>query len=204
MLNLPKQLFRGFELLKKSRLVKSHHTDGDSIQHFQQILNNAQPTSDEQRIMYNIVHGMYLENKNKFINFIKGTKMECLSLWCDARSIVRVFNLRQSVYIKKNESGGLYNVSIYRTRQATESTTSIVKHAPESDHPMINFLMSTFDDPGAADSMGVDDENKSDTSSEPQSEDDGKNTLTETLAPMTLLSRSISNIPWGDINSDDE
>jgi hypothetical protein len=137
MLNLPNRLYQGFKLLTKSRLCRNEHTDAESLQHFQQILNNSQPETPDEKLLYNLVHGMFLEGHNKFINYIRNTKMECFVLWCDARSIIRACNLQQVAYIRWDNNVRNYSVEVYKPP---------VKQPPvpqTSDHPLMNFLMTT-------------------------------------------------------------
>ena len=211
MLNLPNKLYRGYELLKKSRVVKNKYTDGDSLQHFEHALNNTRPSTDEELVMHKVINGLYELNHNRFMKMILGTKAECFVLWCDASRIVRTFGLMQSVYIRKNKDH-TFAVSVFQSRRGRERSVSIDSLA----HPMANYLMDAFNDPGAEEKTEVQtDTRRSEISSTQISSTQISSTQTGSaqtnppekkevapLQPMILLSRT-SSMKWGDICDDD-
>ena len=109
-MRLPKSLYTGYRLLKKSRAVVSKQNDKEAITYFQNILNAAQP-KEEDFELYKIVKSMFNENKYKFLKFITDTKFECWVLWTDSRSIINYFKLRGVLYIKWLGKDDLYSVS---------------------------------------------------------------------------------------------
>ena len=109
-MRLPKSLYTGYRLLKKSRAVAHKQNDKEAITYFQNILNAAQP-KEEDFELYKIVKSMFNENKYKFLKFITDTKFECWVLWTDSRSIINYFKLRGVLYIKWLGKDDLYSIS---------------------------------------------------------------------------------------------
>lgn len=120
-MRLPKSLYTGYRLLKKSRAVLSKQNDKEAITYFQNILNSAQP-SEEDFELYKFVKSMFNENKYKFLKFIADTKFECWILWTDSRSIINHFKLRGVLYIKWLGKDDLYSVSEFVSNKGRLST----------------------------------------------------------------------------------
>lgn len=138
---LPSTLYHGFDMLYKSELCQNHRTNEKSLRHFQHILNRTQPSNYEEHTMHRLVYGMYLENPNKFLNYIHGTRLACLVLWTDSESIVRVFNLRQYVHIKRN--GKYLSYRVYRNRNIQPISNGVVELTTiKYAHPIVDFIMS--------------------------------------------------------------
>ena len=120
-MKLPKSLYVGYKLLKKSRVVCKKEYDPEALEYFQNVLNEAQPTDPEDIIMCRFVKGMYNEHKHKFLSYIKNTSMECLVLWTESKSIVNTMGLRNNVYVKWTGSNTLYTVAKFNSTEKTES-----------------------------------------------------------------------------------
>jgi len=136
---IPDRLCRSYDLLKRTRLYVSQHTDGDSLNEFRQILNDSLPMTHNEWVMYNIISGIYHEDRNKFMVFIRNTKMECFVLWCDARSVSRMLNIHRSIRIKYNNTDKTYLVGIHQPSVGQDC--SLVE---KSTHPLVNYLMDTY------------------------------------------------------------
>ena len=67
--------------------------------------------------------------------------MECFILWCDARSVINIFDLQQSIYISHGDDG-VYTVDVYKPKQDIK-----VQIDDRSNHPIVNFLNLTYTKP---------------------------------------------------------
>lgn len=124
-MKLPKSVYTSYSLLKRSRVVLKKDTDCEALQYFQNILNEAQPSTTEDMALYKFVKGMYNENKYKFLSFISNTSYECLVLWTESKTIINTLRLRGVVYIKWSSDTLAYSVSEFipsGRREVTDST----------------------------------------------------------------------------------
>ena len=203
MLNFPSSLFRSFKSLSKARLTRNNHTDVTSLQQFQQLLNDAQPKSLEELVLYKFIHGMFLEGRSKFLNYIRHTKMECLVLWTDARSIIRAFELRSIVYIKWVDDTRTYEVDVYKAPTSTESTRIPQSIKRIDDHPTMKFLANSF--------------TELDIEAEPTTPKKILTSPKSSAEPVSAPTPSVDNSPnakpidvnpirgkWGDLNDDSD
>jgi hypothetical protein len=124
-MKLPKSLYNGFNLLKKSRLVLKKETDTESLEYFQKILNAAQPVSDSEITLHRFVKYLYNDNKYKFTAFIKKTNHECLILWTESKSIVQYFGLRGVAYVKWVDRVNLYSLQKFNQVQVNVVSESV-------------------------------------------------------------------------------
>jgi hypothetical protein len=114
-MKLPKTLYTGYNLLKKSRAVSKKNTDEDALTFMQNVLNKAQPSTPDDLVMHRLVKGLYNENKYKFLNFVKNTNFECLVLWTESRAIVNTLGLRGVIYVKWTGPETLYELSPFQS-----------------------------------------------------------------------------------------
>jgi hypothetical protein len=119
-MKLPRNLYVGYNLLKKSRVVVKRNDDKEALGYFENILNEAQPKTSEDLILHQFVKGMYNENKHRFLSFIKNTSFECMVLWTESRSIVNFLGLRGVVYTKWVNAKASYSVTIFCPHQEGE------------------------------------------------------------------------------------
>jgi hypothetical protein len=130
-MKLPKSLYSGYKLLKTSRLVKKKTADEEALRFFQSVLNEAQPTLDEEVQMYKFVKGMYNESKRKFLSFIKNTSMECMVLWTECSAIVSFLGLRNVAYVKWGRRDTLYEVTKFT------NSHDLVTDRGAFEHPIV-------------------------------------------------------------------
>lgn len=128
-MKLPKQLFVGYNLLKKSRLALKKQNDDESLSYFKKILNKAQPVTEEDKIRHQLIKGMYNENKFKFLNFIRHSSMECFIMWTESKAIVNFMNLRGIAYIRWQGKDDLYDVTKYVSKEETSHPVAIKKNS---------------------------------------------------------------------------
>ena len=125
-MRLPKTLFSGFNLLKKSHLALNGDQSADSLLYFQNILNSAQPSTPEDVLLHSFVKGLYNENRHKFLAFIRNTKYECLVLWTESRDIANTFGILDTAYVKWNGKDTLYTVTPHN-RGGVNTTSPVTR-----------------------------------------------------------------------------
>lgn len=132
-MKLPRTLYVGYNLLKKSRVAVKKENDEEALSYFQNILNEAQPKTPEDLILHRFVKGMYNENKHRFLSFIKNTSFECLVLWTESRSIVNYLGLRGVVYTKWTGKETLYSVTQFQSTNRDENVADQTSY----EHPLV-------------------------------------------------------------------
>jgi hypothetical protein len=75
------------------------------------------------------VRGMYYENRNRFLTFIKNTNFECMVLWTDSQSIVNYLSLRGVVHISWTGKETLYSVAQFNSTNTGDTTSR--------EHPLV-------------------------------------------------------------------
>ena len=144
-MRLPRHLYVGYNLLKKSRVSSKNECDDEALGYFQSVLNEAQPKTQEELVLHKFVKGMYNENRYKFLNFIKNTTLECLVLWTDSRAIVKSLGLRGVVYLKWSNQEKLFDVSVYTQHpKLNRSDTLCNRSLPSEKKESSNELEETL------------------------------------------------------------
>lgn len=206
-MNLPKTLFDGYKLLKQSHLVVNKDSDKTNISILQNILNDVQPKTPEELILYRFVQGMYNENSHRFLSFVENTSFECLVLWTGPRSIERCLGLYRVVYIKRARCGTSYSVSRFQShkmRYGTANRTSRVHPHVKHRHKNTQISVKTIDH------VSPNTTTQNDKSDDPQSEtgvgldDDTPDKIPEPLSLTRVMSVVVDEgitkekMLWGD------
>jgi len=113
MRTIPKRIQNAYFQLKKSRLILKEEYDDEAIIHFEKLLNSSLPVSEYENNIYYLIKDMYYNDKNKFINYIKNSNLECLILYTDNKKIINHFNLLYKLYINWNKEEKKYIVEKY-------------------------------------------------------------------------------------------
>ena len=113
MRTIPKRIQNSYFQLKKSRLIVKEEYDDEAIIHFEKLLNSSLPVSEYENNIYYLIKDMYYNDKNKFINYIKNSNLECLILYTDNKKIINHFNLLYKLYINWNKEEKKYIVEKY-------------------------------------------------------------------------------------------
>jgi hypothetical protein len=100
-------------------------TDPESLEYFQNILNAAQPVTNDELVLSRFVKYLYNENKHKFTSFIKKTNYECLMLWTESKYIVQHFGLKGRVYIKWVDPVTLYIVQQFKHSDVVDVSANL-------------------------------------------------------------------------------
>ena len=100
-MNYTKRLMSCYKKISVSRLVLRNETDEESLDYFNNILNETNPKNqDESNIKY-CIRKLYLNDKNSFLRCIE--KDPYLILLTDTQAIVMHFKIQYSVFIKWNK-----------------------------------------------------------------------------------------------------
>ena len=113
MRTIPKRIQNSYFQLKKSRLIVKEEYDDEAIIHFEKLLNSSLPVSEYENNINYLIKDMYYNDKNKFINYIKNSNLECLILYTDNKKIINHFNLLYKLYINWNKEEKKYIVEKY-------------------------------------------------------------------------------------------
>jgi hypothetical protein len=157
-MKLPKTLFVGHLLLKRSRAVSKKETDEEALGFFQSVLNKAQPVSKEELIQHQLIKSLYNENKSQFLSFIRNTRMESLILWTEARAIVSHFGLRGSIYAKWTGKDTMYDISVFQSTRDNTGDSAV--------HPIVLQQRLAESDDGETGVEGTEARNAIDESKE--------------------------------------
>jgi hypothetical protein len=118
----PQKLFEAFKDITNSNLIRNKELSDENIAQFENLLNTAQPQTDEDHCMRSFVQYLYRKNPGHFTRFIQRSHLNHLTLWTEAKFMVSVFELRGLVYIKWDIDANKYVCSMHRI--VTEYLTS--------------------------------------------------------------------------------
>ena len=201
-MKLPRSLYVGYNLLKKSRVAVRKENDEEALEFFQNILNEAQPSTPEDLLLHKFVKGMYNENKYKFIAFIKNTSHECLVLWTESKSIVNCLGLRGVVYVKWTGKETLYSVSQYQSTSTEDGVAGTSYEHPLVRRQRVEKEKEKVEETPETETEPEKVEETPETETETETEK-GEETETETeteTEPISLQSvMSVSTLAWGDM-----
>jgi len=197
-MKLPRTLYVGYNLLKKSRVVVKKENDEEALSYFQNILNEAQPKTSEDITIHRIVKGMYNENKHRFLSFIKNTSFECLVLWTESRSIVNYLGLRGVVYTKWTGKETLYSVTPFQSTDKGENVTDSTSY----EHPLVRRQRKQTE----TSETPVTVLKREETLVAPEETCDisvDEELLVPEMLSLTRMSSDGTPLKWGDIDSDE-
>jgi hypothetical protein len=110
-MRIPQLLYTAQQQVAKARIVAKKEVDADSLAHLEAIINAAQPSSPEDLAQQRLIKGLYSEDKNAFMRFVKGKKFESVLLWTESRAIISYLGLKGVVYIRWDNDEKIYRVS---------------------------------------------------------------------------------------------
>ena len=113
MRTVPKRVQNAYFQLKKSRIIVKNEFDNEAIEHFEKILNSSLPVTEYEYNIYYLIKDMYYNDKNKFINYINNSNLECLILYTDNKRIINHFKVIYKLYINWNKDEKKYIVEKY-------------------------------------------------------------------------------------------
>jgi hypothetical protein len=134
MRTVPKRLQNAYFQLKKSRIVLKNEFDDESISHFENILNSSLPVTEYENNIYYLIKDIYYNDKNKFINYINNSNLECFILYTDNKKIINHFKLLYKLYINWDKELKKYIVEKY---DSLNNTKKIIQDLAEIDENSI-------------------------------------------------------------------
>ena len=120
----PKQLYESWKELQRFIMsnIDNIHIE-ENMKKFEEILVKSRPDWNDQTQVHNYYQWQSISDKTqtydglvdldrdeKIIRLLKNTKNECLILWCRPRVIVNYFGIRESIFLKWDESNRQYRV----------------------------------------------------------------------------------------------
>ena len=96
----PHFVFKGWELLKHSRLVTTKKCTPENIKYFLAILNNSYPKSDLEKTYYDLIRYQFITNKYGFIKMIKDTRIQPFILWTNGYFITKALGINSLIKLK--------------------------------------------------------------------------------------------------------
>jgi hypothetical protein len=146
-MSIPRQLVKSFETIRNCKLVVTKVTSDDNLKEFGKAMNNAIPDTTNQisHMIYKFMRGMYLSDKQKFIDHINSMRhYEAMILWADYDDILSYFELSGVVFLGWNKTVNKYQVSkIDLTKKNTTSQRSTSKSPNPSELPIPTFVVKT-------------------------------------------------------------
>ena len=125
---LPSNLLKGYTSIKASSVVTMKNNSEEALLNFQKILNSTHPKTPTEYKLYKFVKDLYYGDMNRFLDYIKGTKFECLVLWTLTQNIVNFLGLRGVIFIKWTGRETLYNVRKYTGVRGNDNTHHFYDH----------------------------------------------------------------------------
>lgn len=119
----PQYVFDTYKSIRNSNLISNKSLYDGSIEEFRDLLNKAQPRSEEDVQIRSLIQYLYRRNPNNFCRYLIKSRLSHLILWTESKCIVRHFGLRGIVYVKWDNNS--YECSLHRhvKTDADEETT---------------------------------------------------------------------------------
>ena len=122
---IPNNLSSAFRKIQKSPILHGEVTDIE-VKRFEDLLNKALPSSQDNYDLFLFIKEMFHNNKNKFLKFIENSDYNCFILWTENKTIMNRLNLRKKVYIKWDQENKQYIVERYVERQQDDEAVDAV------------------------------------------------------------------------------
>lgn len=132
-MSIPRQLVKSFEIIKDCKLVVTKDPTEDNLKEFGKAMNNAIPDQANQIsfMIYKFMRGMYLSDKEKFLNHICGMNhYEAMILWTDYDDILQFFELTGTIFLGWNKSVNKYQAAKIDLTKKKSTEEPMVKPDP--------------------------------------------------------------------------
>lgn len=123
-MHFQQELFQTYQKIRGCALVRNRDTSDASLREFEDLLNSCQPNHEEKSVQYGMVKAFYNARKNQFIHYVRGTNLECTTLWTESKAIVACLNLRGVIYLSYDRTTGKYNVQIHHKPEGGVAPTA--------------------------------------------------------------------------------
>ena len=97
---VPSYVIDAYKKILETDLLKSRSLTPQSIEQFQTILNESQPTSDEDLVTRTHVQYFYRKNPRNFSKYLTSSRLSHMIMWTESKGIVKHFKLQNFVYVK--------------------------------------------------------------------------------------------------------
>lgn len=127
-MSIPRQLVKSFEIIRDCKLVVSKDPNEDNLKEFGKAMNNSIPDQTNQIsfMIYKFMRGMYLSDKQKFLDHISGMQhYEAMILWADYDDILRFFGLSDVIFLGWNKSVNKYQAAKIDLSKKKSETTNL-------------------------------------------------------------------------------
>lgn len=113
-MSIPRQLLKSFDTIRNSQLVLTKDPSDENIREFGKAINQAIPDSTNHisYMIYKFMRGMYLHDREKFIQYINGMSYyESMILWTDYLDILAYFDLSGVIFLGWNKATNKYQAA---------------------------------------------------------------------------------------------
>lgn len=113
-MSIPRQLVKSFDTIRNCKLVATKDATDENLKEFGKAMNSAIPDTTNQisHMIYKFMRGMYLSDKQKFIDHIKSMHhYEAMILWTDYDDILNYFGLNGVVFLGWNKTVNKYQAA---------------------------------------------------------------------------------------------
>ena len=117
----PQQVYDAYMEIRESSLILNKMVTEANIAEFQNNLNKAQPSNDDESKARSLFQYLYRKHPTNFCRFLVRSRLSHMILWTDAKCIVRHFGLIGIVYIKWNDIE--YECSMHRNMNNNSAIT---------------------------------------------------------------------------------
>ena len=138
-MSIPRQLVKSFDTIRNCKLVVTKDASDDNLKEFGKAMNNAIPDTTNQisHMIYKFMRGMYLSDKQKFIEHIKSMRhYEAMILWTDYDDILSYFELTGVVFLGWNKT-----VNKYQAAKIDLTKKKTIKSPHPSELPIPTFVV---------------------------------------------------------------
>jgi hypothetical protein len=143
----PQKVYAAYKEIRESSLIANKTVTETNIVEFQQSLNNAQPSNENDYKSRSLIQYLYRKNPSNFYQFLVKSKLIHLILWTESKCIIRHFGLNGVVYVKWNHDNNEYECVVHKYLNAniaedTDEHPSVRKTFKELNPDFSNYNTS--------------------------------------------------------------
>jgi len=121
---IPQNVYHGYQLIRRTPLVRDRNYTESALREFESILNSCQP-DEETLTVHSVVKFFFMANNKGFGNMIRHNNAEAFVLWTNAKTIVRWFGLVGVVYLQYDKNTHLYHVDVHQALKNEDGSIKI-------------------------------------------------------------------------------
>jgi len=145
-MSLPQRLYDAFRTLSRTELVHDKVVSDNSLTEFQNLLNEAQPSNNEEIAQRSLVWGMYHSNPVNFMKYAgdRSSRVSAIVLWTESKRISQLFRLKGLAHVSWTADTG-YTVSRFKTNSKPRRPTRGPRRLPQpADEVVLNSEAPEF------------------------------------------------------------